>query len=282
MNCIPENESLREKLKLLEQKYGYENILKEFINLARQVKDTTGNNIEDITEPKLNTEDTGKIFEMALCLIFETPYDGKYKYGIESAQLIADRLTKNGIMKHLPCKYKHTAKGGGTYDFTPVITKNSGGNSNFMSLSCKSNKTYQKVAPHSIGQARPNTFCERIGIPYTNIHALKVQMQNMDFMTNTLLPKLEKNTFDALVIYYHKKDNTISLIKQIKPIDWIDKNYVWTRSADNWNNSSTMKIDKTSILEVQFHEKNRKNMAVRWCFKNLLNKFPNCFEIKKF
>ena len=53
--------------------------------------------IEDlaITQTKKNlTEDTGKIFEMAICLAYGILYDGKYKYSMEMPEKIKPRLTK--------------------------------------------------------------------------------------------------------------------------------------------------------------------------------------------
>ena len=218
---------------------------------------------------------------MALCGVFDTPFDGKYKYSMEPAKILTERMLKRGILEYLPCKYIHTAKGGARYDFMPVINSENKNSPRFLPLSSKSNKKGQKVAPHSIGQAQPREFCNRIGIKYIDIPTLKSQIQDPEFSTKILLPKLEKNTFDAYVVYYSKTDEDISLIQQISPIKWGGLTYSWTRDVENWKNSSTMKVDNISILEVQFHEKSRTNMAVRWNFKNLLKKFSNCFKIIK-
>lgn len=37
---------------------------------------------------KIITEDLGKQFEMCLCLLFDTPYNGKYKYGLDKPHKI--------------------------------------------------------------------------------------------------------------------------------------------------------------------------------------------------
>ena len=42
---------------------------------------------------KLQTEDLGKKFEMAICLLYDIPYDGKYKYSMEEAEKLRDRLS---------------------------------------------------------------------------------------------------------------------------------------------------------------------------------------------
>jgi len=217
----------------------------------------------------LKTEDTGKILEKAVCLAFDIPYNGPFKYSETDAQQLAVRL--HSLPEHFPLTYTHTAKGGAPYDFTTVDAPAS-------YISCKSNKSGQKVAPHSIGQAQPEEFCQRVGQPYTDIPTLKVDLQKPE-ITTKLLSQLENNTFDAPIIYYHKKDNTIQLIRQVTPITWDGLDYSWTRTAANWNNSSTLKANRTSVLEVQFHQKSRTNMAVRWNFKNVLKLFPKCFAI---
>ena len=55
----------------------------------------------------LQTEDLGKIFEMAICLLYKTPFDGKYKYSMEEAQLLCDRI--NPLLDVFPHKIKHIA-----------------------------------------------------------------------------------------------------------------------------------------------------------------------------
>ena len=39
------------------------------------------------------TEDLGKIFEMAVCLLYEIEYDGKYKYSMVDAEKIKQKIT---------------------------------------------------------------------------------------------------------------------------------------------------------------------------------------------
>ena len=61
---------------------------------------------------RIRTEDTGKIFERAGCLAFDTPYDGHYRYGEPPEHL---------VWRLLPLQYngpwKHCASGGCRHDF---------------------------------------------------------------------------------------------------------------------------------------------------------------------
>lgn len=102
------------------------------------------------------------------------------------------------------------------------------------------------------------------------------------------------------------KNNIDSLIQIFanSPIDWSAFRYTWTCDWATWNNSSCVKIavatsnqgshnidsshilsnengGKTvSLMEFQFHTKSRTNMAVRWCFEELLSVFGEHFTIE--
>ena len=65
----------------------------------------------------LLTEDTGKMFEMAICLAYGIPFDGKYKYGMELPIALQPRLAK---LPTLFPKCTHSAKRGARYDFTCI------------------------------------------------------------------------------------------------------------------------------------------------------------------
>ena len=110
-------------------------------------------------------------------------------------------------------------------------------------------------------------------------------------------------TFDCPILYYVDDKNTIRLITLIKPINWNEYEYEWTRVVPNWKSSSTLKIkhnytslDQTilptkgkkilktgflAIAEFQFHNK-RTHMANRWSFENFLTIFKDNFEIINF
>jgi hypothetical protein len=231
-------------------------------------------------EPKpsstLKTEDTGKIFEMAICLAYGIPYDGKYKYGLEEPEALKPRLSR---LTELFPACTHTAKRGARYDFTTT--------DGTRHLSAKTTKGDCKVAPQCVGQANPNQFCERLGISPMPVPTLKFYIQKN---VKTFLPNLLEFTFgpagetNSDTIFYNKKKDTIRFITQIAPINWDDVELSWTCPHDRWTNSSTMKMKlpsgrHVSLLEFQFHTKSRTNMAVRWCFEELLSAFPSAFRI---
>lgn len=213
---------------------------------------------------QVRTEDTGKKFEMAICLAYGIPYQGKYTYSMKTPEKLKSRLIK--LVELFP-RCSHTANKGARYDFTST--------DNTQHLSAKSTKKgIGKVAPQVIGQCNPIKFCEIIGIAYTTNTDLKKYIQ-----TNiiSILPILESYTFDCPNIYYNQEKNTIRYITLNNPIEWDKYKYKWTCNYNEWNNSSSLKIvgeeKEMALLEVQFHTKSRNNMAVRWCYENVLYQF---------
>jgi len=210
----------------------------------------------------LQTEDTGKIFEMAICLAYDIPYDGNYKYSMELPVKLKQRLSK--LLELFPA-CKHTAKNGSRYDYTSL-------ENDTKHLSAKSTKKgVGKIAPQVIGQSQPKKFCEIIGIEYTTIPALKQYIQTE---IKKIIPILVDYTFDCPTIYYNKEKDTIRYITLTTPIEWDNYSFKWTRNRMEWKNSSTLKViiegKEIALLEFQFHTKNRTNMAIRWYYENFL------------
>lgn len=212
------------------------------------------------------TENTGKIFERAVCLLYNTPYSGKYKYDIESAEKLVSRLTK---LKTLFPECSHSAKSGARYDFTSLD------GSQF--LSAKTTKKDGKVAPQVIGQAKPEKFCQLLGIQFTEVSNLKKDIQEN---ITKILPIMFEYTFDCPIVYYNEKKNTIKYVKTKSPINWAQYEYTWTKKPEVWNGSSTVKIGSTAIAEFQFHSKSRTNMAIRWYFENILELFVDHLDVE--
>jgi hypothetical protein len=220
---------------------------------------------ELIQPKKILSEDTGKIFEMAICLAYGIPYDGKYKYSMDIPEKLKPRLAT--VVELFPM-CSHTAKKGARYDFTSLTDET-------MHLSAKSTKKgVGKVAPQVVGQSQPKKFCEIAGIAYTTNTDLKEYIQ-----TNivTLLPILVSYTFDCPTVYYNQHEDTIRFITLTTPIDWAKYTFKWTCNWNEWRNSSTLKViveeKELALLEFQIHTKSRTNMAIRWCYENFLTIF---------
>jgi hypothetical protein len=211
----------------------------------------------------VKTEDTGKCFEMAICLAYSVPFNGKFNYDIARPQKLASRLEK---LTTLFPQCTHS-KPGSRYDFISLDGEKY--------LSAKSTKRgVGKVAPQVIGQCSPQKFSETLGIPFTNNKALKQHIQGN---IGSILPVLVHHTFDCSTIFYNEAADTIRYIEMIKKPEWNKYEFEWTCDFESWKNSSTCKIKTEeatlSLIEFQFHTKSRTNMAVRWCFENFLQVF---------
>ena len=225
-------------------------------------------------EMALKTEDTGKIFEMAICLAYGIEFNGKYKYDLKLAEKLKPRLSK--LVDIFPM-CKHTANKGARYDYTSLTDEGK-------HLSAKSTKKgIGKVAPQVVGQSQPKKFCKILGIEYTTISDLKRYIQ-MHILK--IIPILVNYTFDCDNIYYNDEKSTIRYITLTTPIEWEKYEFKWTCDWTTWSNSSTLKIifDKKeySLLEFQFHATSRTNMAIRWCYEHFLTIFKENLRIIDF
>ena len=221
-------------------------------------------------KPKVLTEDLGKIFEKAICLLFGIEYDGKYKYSIEEAIKLQGRIHKfKDVFTH---DIIHTAKGGNPCDFMGKTDKG-------IKLSAKTSKNKKgKVCPQIIGQPSKKKFCEYFGIDQSmDLENIKKFIEeNLTHLLNEYL----KNTFDAEVLYYNKKENTLLFIRLKQDINWDDYviNFNHNILKKTWNESATIKINEKSIGEFQVH-KHRDCIKFRWAFEDLLDLFKDNFDI---
>lgn len=242
---------------------------KEVVDEVKSVEPSKEVNVVPVvtkSKKKIKTEDTGKQLEMSICLAYNTPYDGNFKYDMELSHKLKHRLNKLNLI--LP-DLKHTASKGNRYDFTKGNTH----------LSAKSTKKTGKVAPQVIGQSTPQKFCDIINIPYITNNILKQYIQNN---IQSILPILLKYTFDCPNIYYNLKKDTLRYITLKNDINFTNYNFIWTRNVDTWNNSSTLRVHintkKIPLVEWQFHT-TRSNMSIRWNYENLLTIFNEHFDI---
>ena len=227
------------------------------------LEDDDGNLIDlhpDDTKKKVVTEDLGKIFEMAICLLYETQYDGKFKYSMLKAELLKDKIIN--LKTAFPHKIIHTAKNGARYDFT-------GADSTEIKLSAKTTKKDFKVCPQVIGQPSKKKFCEHfeIDISLTSEQIKEYIVTNIEKLLKTYF----EYTFYCPIIYYNEHSNVLWLIKNHTNIDWdnciIEFSHI--KKNKNWNESTSVTINGYSMGEFQFHN-HRDNIKFRWNLGNLI------------
>lgn len=237
------------------------------------IEDKDGNLIDlfpsaSIVSNKLLTEDLGKIFEKAICMVYETQFDGKYNYSISKAESLKNKLCN--LKNVFPHEVVHTAKNGGQYDFTVA-------NKSDIKLSAKTTKKGYKVCPQVIGQPTKKKFCEHFDIDISSTdEQIKIYiLKNI----SKLLKKYFKYTFDCPIVYYNEHKNNLWFITKKKDIDF-DENcqieFSHIKRNKTWNESTSIRINGYSMGEFQVHN-HRDNIKFRW---NLLN-MMKCFHYGK-
>jgi len=220
-------------------------------------------------KPKVLTEDLGKIFEKAICNLYEIDYDGKYNYSLEEAEKIKQKIFK--LKEVFPYKIKHSAKNGNKYDFTCI-------NDTSISLSAKTSKKDGKVCPQVIGQPSRKKFCEHFeDIKTDKVLEIKKYIEKN---VNTMLYQYTLNTFHSPIIYYNKHKDLILFIKLKNEIIWNNKQVSFSHiiKCKDWNESTGIIVNNITIGEFQVHN-HRDCIKFRWCFEKLLDLFKDHFEI---
>lgn len=219
------------------------------------------------------TEDLGKIFEMAICMLYGIDYDGKYKYSLDEAAALKNRIVK--LIDVFPHNIKHTAKNGNQYDYTGVEDTT-------IKLSAKSTKKDGKVCPQVIGQPSKKKFCEFFKIPLESDSSISLEKIKTHIEENVMqmLAIYFINTFDCPIIYYNKKLDKLLFITTNQDIQWNNFVIEFSHKKKNkiWGESSTISINNKTIGEFQVHN-HRDCIKFRWAFENILALFADHFTI---
>ena len=235
-----------------------------------------------IAPEKLKTEDTGLVFEYAICLYYGIPYDGKFKYETSRAEKIAEKFKHSKIqLKEITgSDIIHTAAKRARYDFT-----SKDGKFKFQAKTAKKLAS-QKQAPEVIGQTSMKKLVDHFNLPatYNTVQFKSWIIQNID----VYIIENYKFLFNEPICYFVEDKFSCFWITPIKQIK-IDKELVtFTRTLDNWEESNTVKYNGISIAEIQFHKASRGNVVFRFNFSsNPKNKsgifvaFPDYFDIKQ-
>ena len=269
-----------------------------FVNYSR-MEPNTMNTTDELTAPPvvpmpttLKTEDTGKIFEKAICDAYGIPFDGPFQYSQADVDKLTPRL-KRIVTDNLFPMCVHTASKGARYDFTSVADSG-------VHLSAKSNKKKGgKVAPQVVGQATPQKFWEEVCM-CSSVAIAAIVAEPTDPATlkkyiqeniTTIMPMLWRYTFDSPIVYYVRDTDEIRFIAPAavaggdEQPDWSAFQYTWSRPYDKWTNSTSLRIiapggvKEETIMEFQFHTKSRQNMAVRWAIDKVLQVFAGHFKV---
>jgi hypothetical protein len=257
-------------------KYSSKNKLELIELIKNKQSEIIQNNTNNInTQPKLtiqpNTEQLGITFEKSICLLYAIEFDGTFKYNIQEAENIKNRLIK--LKQVFPYKIKHIAKHQNRYDF---IKENEEGEQNIY-LSAKTTKKDGKVCPQVIGQPTKKRFCELLGLNILTTEQIK---EHIILNITNLLDIYIHYTFDCYIIYYNKYKDLVLFVKLVDNIMWTNYDIKFTHIIKNmkWLESSSIIIKDITIGEFQIHN-HRDSIKFRWNFENLLYLFNTHFDV---
>jgi hypothetical protein len=219
----------------------------------------------------------GITFEMAICLLFDIKYDGNYKYNLDNAIILKNRINKLKDIYSDNYNIKHIAKNQNKYDFMIINKIDNKIDNEIIYLNAKTSKKDGKVCPQIIGQPSKKKFCEYFKIDLDSKEQIQEYIINN---INKLLDEYLSNTFDSSIIYYNEHYNKLLFIKLKNNINWIEYDIQFRHiiKNKNWNESSSILINNTSIGEFQIHN-NRDCIKFRWIIDKLLDLFNDNFEI---
>lgn len=219
-------------------------------------------------------EDLGKITEYALCLLLETPFHGQYRYSVDKAYRIANRLAP--LQSKLD-GFVHTGNVSKEFDFQRGSSEG---------LSVKTIKTGSwKVCPQVIGQTTKHRFSQYFNIGNESPEMIKSFIERNIL---TLLREYERHTFHCDVLFFHERLDYVSLISRADSFQWDNYSYALSRLAStyDWNESSTLRIfgsenpSPKTLGEFQVHQ-NRDNVKFRFDLKTLLEVFIDKLDVQE-
>ncbi len=237
----------------------------------------------------INNESIGISAEVAIAKSYGIPINPCYE--VRSEKEIVDLLLKNdNVVKifereGIPKPIEHIAEGQNPIDFILVGGK---------TLSVKTNqKGLGKVAPQIIGQPTAETYfsylerffdgfslCdtlaeENLRDTYENRSYIfkKISMNN----TSLVVDMYWKNLFDCdYYLHFFNLDNYDNLLNnylvlgKAQPPVWCNREFTFTQSLSNWNESNTLKYCGISMGEFQVH-RNRNCFKFRFNMKGIMD-----------
>jgi hypothetical protein len=222
-----------------------------------KVKKEKVKNFEDKT---LKTEDTGKIAEMAVCLFYDIPFEGEFKYDMDEAKRIS-KLIPSSLKEEWAEECEHTATIKGKQDFTSPDGKY---------LSLKSNKeSGRMLAPQFIGQPTRKSFREKLNIPQPEEDTYDDLKEYAVKNVISLLKLYWKHAFNTHLLYYSEKDDSFTLFEPKKCPNFKKGEITFTKQGDKWLESTSLRWKNIPIGEFQC-QNGRNCFKFRWN-KNVLD-----------
>lgn len=215
-------------------------------------------NSNSFSQPKKTTESYGMGVERVICSIYRIdnsiPIIRCDNIAIKIRKEIETAFESKGIRP-----VKHLGYLNGSTDFILDTGQK---------LSVKTNTNGSKVCPQNIGQTTPKRFVEYFDLNSSEKGYLKEWIVKNPVR---LFREYFKNLFSCDYLLWVNANGDVVLFKSsnLKYQKIFTNQFSFTRTGEKWKESSTLKLDGTSIGEFQFHKK-RNCIKFRFHLKNLL------------
>lgn len=217
----------------------------------------------------MNNADLGITIQKFICDYFNVPipieaqeqfksnYNENYLHTLNIQDVVVSSFNELGVIPKKCVTYTSSENTGERYNSNNFILMN------YKTLSIRTSKSGDKIAPRVVGQSGIDSFNyhfsqfadERIenkeeikSIVYNHIH--------------TMLPIFFDYLFisDFTIWFQYNSDNTLTYTifdrNQFLDLEFERSNFTFTRNLENWTESTTLKYKNKSIAEIQVH-KNR-------------------------
>lgn len=150
---------------------------------------------------------------------------------------------------------------------------------NGKTMSIRTTRSGDKVCPKVIGQPGKDTFNEFFadlyGKPIESEYDIKkVVFENIHEMLPTFIDYFFQSDVTAIITKMDKENLQVFNIEEVGEYSFSRSDLTFTRGLDNWNESTTLKLDGVSIAEIQVH----KDPSRFFKFRFIVHNIPVWFE----
>jgi len=188
---------------------------------------------------------------------FNSNYNEKYIENLNIKESVKSAFNELGVIPKECVTYTSSKNAGEKFNPNNFVLENS------KTLSIRTSKTSDKIAPRVVGQAGFNTFNYYFNqFADKNIEDKEEIKSIVYYNIHKMLPIFFDYLFisDFTIWFQYTSDDQLTYTifdrNQCLDLEFERSNFTFTRDLSNWNESTTLKYKNKSIAEIQIH-KNR-------------------------
>ena len=207
---------------------------------------------------------------------FESNYNENYINALNIKEAIISSFDELGVVPIECVTYTSSKNAGEKYNPNNFILTNS------KTLSIRTSKSRDKIAPRVVGQAGLEPFNYHFNQFTSNNIEDKEEIKTIVYNNiHKMLPIFFDYLFisDFTIWFQYTSNNQLTYTifdrNQFLDLEFDRSNFTFTRNLENWNESTTLKYKNKSIAEIQIH-KNR-TFKFRFIMKTVIEFLKNDF-----